>query len=160
MHACTGTIAAHVLHMLLVTRDTLQVLVCQVVCVSGHWGGACGCAPSNRRSGTQLPWPHCGFHATLAPRCKADACADLDHTNEDLRSHIKEWLNWLKDDIGFEGWRFDFVKGYGPQFIKEYVMETVGAQSYNVGEFWVDCRCVPPPRACGPRMIASLVLQL
>ena len=74
------------------------------------------------------------------------ACADLDHTNEDLRSHIKEWLNWLKDDIGFEGWRFDFVKGYGPQFIKEYVMETVGAQSYNVGEFWVDCRCVLPCR--------------
>ena len=73
-------------------------------------------------------------------------CADLDHTNEDLRSHIKEWLNWLKDDIGFEGWRFDFVKGYGPQFIKEYVMETVGAQSYNVGEFWVDCRCVLPYR--------------
>lgn len=87
-------------------------------------------------------------HATLLS-CRTThkgdgACADLDHTNEDLRSHIKEWLNWLKDDIGFEGWRFDFVKGYGPQFIKEYVMETVGAQSYNVGEFWVDCRCAPP----------------
>ena len=69
------------------------------------------------------------------------ARANLDHTNADLRSNIKEWLNYLKDDVGFEGWRFDFVKGYGPQFIKEYVMETVGATAFNVGEFWVDCRC-------------------
>ena len=93
------------------------------------------------------------------------ASADLDHTNEDLRTHLKEWMNWLKDDIGFEGWRFDFVKGYGPQFIKEYVMETVGAQSYNVGEFWVDCRCgshSPLPPAFGRACCSSdfLTLQL
>ena len=97
------------------------------------------------------------------PNCKqpekvGGVCADLDHTNEDLRSHIKEWLNWLKDDIGFEGWRFDFVKGYGPQFIKEYVMETVGAQAYNVGEFWVDCRCALPERACGVCMQIYLTI--
>ncbi len=84
-----------------------------------------------------------GWSAEGGPRrCPPGACADLDHTNADLRSHIKEWLNYLKDDVGFEGWRFDFVKGYGPQFIKEYVMETVGATAFNVGEFWVDCRCV------------------
>ena len=22
-------------------------------------------------------------------------------------------MNWLKEDIGFTNWRFDFVKGYG-----------------------------------------------
>ncbi|KAK9918323.1 hypothetical protein WJX75_003181 [Coccomyxa subellipsoidea] len=65
---------------------------------------------------------------------------DLDHLNEDLRSHLKDWLKHLKDDIGYEGWRFDFVKGYGPEFVKEYVLETVGEGTFNVGEYWVDLR--------------------
>ncbi len=72
------------------------------------------------------------------------ACAlhtDLDHLNEDLRSHLKDWLLHLKDDIGYEGWRFDFVKGYGPEFVKEYVLDTVGEGTFNVGEYWVDLRC-------------------
>lgn len=39
--------------------------------------------------------------------------ADLDHTNEGLRKGIVDWMNWLKEDVGFTNWRFDFVKGYG-----------------------------------------------
>lgn len=65
---------------------------------------------------------------------------DLDHLNEDLRSHLKDWLMHLKEDVGYSGWRFDFVKGYGPEFVKEYVLETVGGETFNVGEYWVDLR--------------------
>lgn len=36
--------------------------------------------------------------------------ADLDHLNEELRAGLVDWMTWLKNDIGFEGWRFDFVK--------------------------------------------------
>lgn len=36
---------------------------------------------------------------------------DLDHANPDLRAALKDWLLWLQQDIGFEGWRLDFVKG-------------------------------------------------
>jgi alpha-amylase len=68
-------------------------------------------------------------------------CADLDHLNEGLRSALKDWLIYLKDVVGFEGWRFDFVKGYGPEFVKEYVADTVGEGTFNVGEYWVDLRC-------------------
>lgn len=65
----------------------------------------------------------------------------MDHLNPDLRSHLKDWLMHLKEDVGYEGWRFDFVKGYGPEFVKEYVLETVGGETFNVGEYWVDLRC-------------------
>ena len=68
-------------------------------------------------------------------------CADLDHLNEGLRTALTDWLNWLKNTVGFEGWRFDFVKGYGPEFVKEYVGDTVGEGTFNVGEYWVDLRC-------------------
>ena len=72
---------------------------------------------------------------------KKTLCADLDHLNEGLRTALKDWLNWLKNTVGYEGWRFDFVKGYGPQFVKEYVADTVGEGTFNVGEYWVDLRC-------------------
>lgn len=41
---------------------------------------------------------------------------DLDHLNVELRAALKEWMNWLKNDIGFCGWRLDFARGYGAQF--------------------------------------------
>ena len=51
-------------------------------------------------------------------------------------------MNWLKDDIGFEGWRFDFVKGYAPEFMQDYCGKTVGNDAWNVGEYWADLRLV------------------
>ena len=51
-------------------------------------------------------------------------------------------MNWLKDDIGFEGWRFDFVKGYAPEFMQDYCGKTVGNDAWNVGEYWADMRSV------------------
>ena len=48
------------------------------------------------------------------------AARDLDHSNIAVRDGIKAWMNWLKNSIGFDGWRYDFVHGYDPKYIKEY----------------------------------------
>ncbi|PZX93783.1 hypothetical protein DOS84_07440 [Flavobacterium aquariorum] len=48
------------------------------------------------------------------------AARDLDHSNPLVRDGIKTWMNWLKNDIGFDGWRYDFVHGYDGKYIKEY----------------------------------------
>lgn len=53
---------------------------------------------------------------------------DLDHLNPDLRAALKDWLKWLQDDIGFGGWRLDFVKGYAAKYVEEYVAATVGGE--------------------------------
>ena len=45
---------------------------------------------------------------------------DLDHYNPAVRQEIKNWMNFLKNDLGFDGWRYDFVHGYDPIFNKEY----------------------------------------
>ncbi|KAL0051267.1 hypothetical protein WJX82_004481 [Trebouxia sp. C0006] len=65
---------------------------------------------------------------------------DLDHTNDTLRSSIVDWMKWLQHEIGFEGWRFDFVKGYGAEFMQQYCGETVGNNAFNVGEYWADLK--------------------
>lgn len=48
------------------------------------------------------------------------AARDIDHSNVEVRNGIKTWMNWLKTDIGFDGWRYDFVHGYDGKYIKEY----------------------------------------
>ena len=61
------------------------------------------------------------------PSLKADgssggfaAARDLDHENPAVRQEIIKWMLFLKNDIGFDGWRYDFVHGYNPIYNKEY----------------------------------------
>ena len=58
---------------------------------------------------------------------------DLDHTNPDVRSAIKNYLLRLKS-IGFQGWRYDLTKGYAGQFIGDYNDAT--SPAFSVGEFY------------------------
>jgi alpha-amylase len=48
------------------------------------------------------------------------AARDLDHSNVAVRDGIKAWMGWLKNTIGFDGWRYDFVHGYDGKYTKEY----------------------------------------
>lgn len=82
----------------------------------------------------RTPTCHACQHAP--PGADYGAAPDLDHANPELREALKHWLAWLQEDIGFEAWRFDFVKGYAAEFVDEYVGATVGAEALNVGELW------------------------
>ncbi len=64
------------------------------------------------------------------------AAPDVDHTNERVRQDIIDWLNWLKSEVGFDGWRFDYTKGYGGEYAGEYVEQT--SACFSVGELWTD----------------------
>lgn len=58
---------------------------------------------------------------------------DLDHTNPDVRSAVKDYLRRLKA-VGFKGWRYDLSKGYHGKFVGEYNEAT--APDFSVGEFY------------------------
>ena len=60
------------------------------------------------------------------------AARDLDHSNVEVRNGIKTWMLWLKNEIGFDGWRYDFVHGFDGKYIKEYNDAT--SPYFSVGE--------------------------
>jgi alpha-amylase len=55
-----------------------------------------------------------------------------------LRAGLKDWLNWLKSDIGFDGWRFDFARGYAPSYTREYIEASGMEGQLNIGDYWPD----------------------
>ncbi|KAL5582175.1 hypothetical protein UlMin_014617 [Ulmus minor] len=62
------------------------------------------------------------------------AAPNVDHSQDFVRRDIKEWLNWLRNDIGFDGWRLDFVRGFSGTYVKEYIEASNPA--FAIGEYW------------------------
>ena len=50
---------------------------------------------------------------------------------------IKQWLSWLRQDVGFAGLRLDFSKGYSAEVAREYI--AASKPQLAIGEVWLDC---------------------
>ncbi|KAM7514017.1 hypothetical protein LguiA_003600 [Lonicera macranthoides] len=62
---------------------------------------------------------------------------NVDHTQDFVRKDIIEWLRWLRYNVGFQDFRFDFARGYSAKYVKEYIE---GAKPiFCVGEYWDSC---------------------
>lgn len=61
-------------------------------------------------------------------------CRDLDHTNATTQQNIKTYEDFLLNEMGYTGFRYDFVKGYDPQYIKMY--NEASKPKFSVGEYW------------------------
>nr|XP_010925057.1 alpha-amylase 3, chloroplastic [Elaeis guineensis] len=62
------------------------------------------------------------------------AAPNIDHSQEFVRNDLKEWLCWLRREVGYDGWRLDFVRGFWGGYVKDYL--EASEPSFAVGEFW------------------------
>jgi glycosidase len=63
-----------------------------------------------------------------------NGCRDLDHTSANVQKNIKTYLDYLLYDLGYVGFRYDMVKGYGAQYTKMY--NESARPKFSVGEYW------------------------
>lgn len=62
------------------------------------------------------------------------AYRDIDHTNTTVQQGIIEWMNDVLKPAGFVGWRYDYVKGYGAEYVGKY--NKGSSAEFAVGEYW------------------------
>ena len=63
-----------------------------------------------------------------------DGCRDLDHKSENVRKNVKAYLDFLLNDLGYAGFRYDMVRGYSASYTGEY--NSTANPTYSVGELW------------------------
>ena len=63
-----------------------------------------------------------------------DGARDLDHTSHNVQAMVKAYLDFLLNDLGYAGFRYDMVKGYAPMYTGLY--NTSAKPEYSVGEYW------------------------
>ena len=61
-------------------------------------------------------------------------CRDIDHKSANVQKIIKAYLKFLKEDIGYTGFRYDMVKGFSGTHVADY-NDAAGIE-YSVGEYW------------------------
>ena len=65
---------------------------------------------------------------------KWDGLRDLDHKSEKVQTAVKAYLNFLLNDLGYTGFRYDMVKGYSAEYTKMYNEDA--KPQFSVGECW------------------------
>ena len=65
-----------------------------------------------------------------------EGCRDLDHTNTYVQDFVKAYLSWMKSVMGYDGWRYDMVKGYLGTYLSMYNQSS--QPFFSVAEYWDD----------------------
>lgn len=63
-----------------------------------------------------------------------NGCRDIDHKSANVQKIIKAYLKFLKEDMGYTGFRYDMVKGFSGTHVADY-NDATGVK-YSVGEYW------------------------
>jgi alpha-amylase len=72
---------------------------------------------------------------------------DLSHRNPYVYAELLALTRWMIEEVGFDGFRYDFVKGYGANTITaiqeyRYMRDGKLFTPYGVAEFWDNARAI------------------
>ncbi len=63
-----------------------------------------------------------------------DGMRDIDHKSQNVQTIVKAYLDFLKNDLGYAGFRYDMVKGYSASYTGQY--NASAKPEFSVGECW------------------------
>lgn len=64
---------------------------------------------------------------------------DFNTYNDTVKNRLKAWGYWLANQVGFDGFRLDFVRGFQESFVSEWANNLPllsGKKRFIVGEYW------------------------
>ncbi|CAE8624869.1 unnamed protein product [Polarella glacialis] len=64
----------------------------------------------------------------------AQYAPSVDHSNPKIREDVNAYIHHMMEEVGFRALRFDFVKGYSPQYQRDYVR--AAGCPFAVAENW------------------------
>eukprot|EP00850_Spirogloea_muscicola_P007965 SM000041S15524 [mRNA] locus=s41:621857:624986:+ [translate_table: standard] len=97
----------------------------------------------NRYDGVPMGWDETSVTSDTGGRGNASTgetfggAANIDHTQRFVRDDLSAWLTWLRDDVGYSSFRFDFAKGYSAEFVRSYI--EAARPDFAIGEYWDAC---------------------
>ncbi|KAG4931817.1 hypothetical protein JHK82_048925 [Glycine max] len=101
------------------------------------WNNLEGKVPDIAKAGFTSVWLPPPTHSFSPEGDIFHGFPNIDHTKDFVRKDIIGWLRWLRHEVGFHDFRFGFVKGFSPKYVKEYIE---GAKPlFCVGEYWHSC---------------------
>lgn len=59
---------------------------------------------------------------------------DWAHAKPEVQEMMKAYLKWMKNVIGFDGWRYDYAQGFKGKYIDMY--NSASENYFSVVEFW------------------------
>ncbi len=59
---------------------------------------------------------------------------DWAHAKPEVQEMMKAYLKWMKNVIGFDGWRYDYAQGFKGKYINMY--NSASENYFSVVEFW------------------------
>lgn len=63
-----------------------------------------------------------------------DGARDIDHSSANVQTMVKAYLDFLLNDLGYAGFRYDMVKGYASSYTGMY--NDAAKPEFSVGEYW------------------------
>lgn len=63
-----------------------------------------------------------------------DGMRDLDHKSSNVQKIVKAYEDYLVNDLGYVGFRYDMVKGFNGSHVGDY--NKAAGVEYSVGEYW------------------------
>ncbi len=62
------------------------------------------------------------------------AARDWDHNNSQVREMFRAYLKWMKNEMKYDGWRYDYCKGFHESHINDY--NSASKNYFSVMEWW------------------------
>ncbi|MGD8779793.1 MAG: alpha-amylase family glycosyl hydrolase [Ignavibacteria bacterium] len=70
---------------------------------------------------------------------------DLNTFSSTVQTRLKNWGYWMADEVGFDGFRLDFVRGFQESFAADWVNNLPllsGNQRFIVAEYWGNAQVI------------------